>query len=188
MSSDPAASFQSGSVSIHSNPSARRNASQSRSDVCENCSQRPSAESPTIKRNHERAVRDLAIGVDGCRGGERVGVALGDDRDEPVPGVVRGDRLHQRGLDPLAAPARLALVERGEDAVQRELRGGERAVRHRRERGAGPLADGRERVERTDLGQDDAFVALEVRVRTGSAERGDRRVDQAAGCAGASES
>ena len=63
--------------------------------------------------------------------------------------------------------------------VERELRGRERAVRHGRERGTGPIADRRERVERTDLGEDDAFVALEVRVRTGSAEGGDRRVDEA---------
>ena len=56
---------------------------------------------------------------------EGVRPAVGDHVLEPGPGIERGERLHQVGLDPLAGSTEVAFDERGENAMQRDLACGE---------------------------------------------------------------
>src|SRR5581483_10822016 len=64
--------------------------------------------------------RHAALGIRRLRRVRRR-VALAHDAEEPLPRVVRGEALHERRFDVLAAAASLALPERGESAVERRV-------------------------------------------------------------------
>ena len=61
--------------------------------------------------------RGDATRVERGSGREGARVALRQQHDEPVPRVVRGETLNERGVDALTPPAPLALVQRGEHTL-----------------------------------------------------------------------
>ena len=67
------------------------------------------------------AVRHLGAGVDRRDFGEGAGVAFGDQADHPVEHVVRSDRLHERGIDPLTNATPRPFEEASENSLDREL-------------------------------------------------------------------
>ncbi len=91
--------------------------------------------------------------------------------------VGRDHALHERRVDTLAATGGLARDQRGEDPAHRHVRGtGARRGRAREDRAVAEAEHAA--AERADLRLDDAFVRLELRVRPGRTETGDRAVHE----------
>ena len=178
-SSKSGTSFHSGSSNIQSSSTTRMNARNRRSRGLRELQPAPVLRQRDREAVEERIARRVGAGFDEPRRRERLRV-LGDDvEDQRVPRIVTGVRLHHRRVHALPETARLALVQRGEDAVQRGLGRAPRSQRHRAVRGAFPLGDRSHQVVTAEQRHHQPVVAPHARVPTGATERGDRREHEA---------